>query len=767
MGILIGAMIYAGSALMVYNIIRCYQFVMQVRDLKTWKYSRVLFYVPLGLLVSFLIGYLIVGLFGNPDLVMAGILLGGSVFVFVLLSIIFEIVAQLRESDSRSKALYAGMSEDLDSFTEDCVAVFRVNLTTDEIEDRRGTRLYPSDCVAQTYTELMNSRAQYLLSDSKTIQGIGLLTREGLLRSFKAGRTELEDTVWCRIDENLTGFVRVRVRMAAMPGSADVIAFIIEEDCNDELVTKALLNKALIGQFDMITYLMDGRYSVVIGDKDAIERGSIFPNQRSGWYEQYLSEQLAPVIAGTEEERVALLESLSLANVEQELATREPYVVNIACLIDGETFYKRFVYYVVDWESRFFLLLKSDTTDARVEEMERNRRLREALEQAQRASASKTTFLSNMSHDIRTPMNAIVGYTDLAERSETLPEVRSYLAKIDASSKYMLALINDVLEMSRIESGKIDLEPEDTDLLEMMGDLHDMFEVQMGEKHIAFTVDSSAIRNRYVLCDRTRLNRVLLNLLSNAYKFTPDGGEVLVVLRQLEEAPEGYGRYELVVRDTGIGMSPEFAEKVFDAFERERNTTTSGIQGTGLGMAITKRIVDMMNGSILVKSEQGAGTEFVVRIQLELMSTDMGLSREEPTEYVEPALVDLEGKRILLAEDNEINQEIACILLEELGFAIDVVGDGRQAVDQLCAKGPGYYDVVITDIQMPVMNGYEEARAIRSLDDPELASTPIVAMSANAFQEDIEAARQAGIDGYVPKPIDVGTVLDELTRVLS
>ncbi|MDO4797681.1 MAG: ATP-binding protein [Coriobacteriales bacterium] len=768
MDILETIMVYAGSVLMVYNIAHCYSFVRRMRESGSWHRSLFILYVPLILLVSFLAGYLVVGIFGDPDLVVAGILFGGSVFVFVVLGIMYDIIDRLRDEHARSEARYMETHNDLKNLTEHYLTVFRVNLTEDRIEERGGTSLYQDDVDAHTYTELVASRKERLLSDSQVAQGTGTLTRDGLLQSFAAGRSEVSETVLCRLDQGVSGFVKVCVRMTHKPGSNDEIAFITEELCNDELVTDALLNKALIGQFDMITYLIDGRYSVVIGDDAAMGRGSIFPRRRSGLYGQYLQEQVLPVIVGTERERAALVGALSPARVEVELARREPYTVNISCLIEGEVFYKRFVYYVIDWDARFFLLLKSDTTEARREEIERNALLQEALEEAQRASQSKTTFLSNMSHDIRTPMNAIVGYTDLARRSQSVDQMHGYLEKIDTSSKYLLALINDVLEMSRIESGKLDLEPEDTNLCELLESVRDMFESQMREKGIAFVVEERNVVQPWVRCDRTRFNRVLLNLLSNAYKFTPEGGQVRVVLEQMDGAPQGHGAFELRVSDTGIGMSQEFAEKVFEAFERERNTTASGIQGTGLGMAITKRIVDMMQGTIDVYSAPGKGTEFVVRVQMELAAE--GAHVTGPGDGGSSSVAEdmsFEDVHILLAEDNEINREIACMLLGDLGFQIDAVENGRQAVDQLVQRGAGYYDVVVTDIQMPVMNGYEEARAIRALDDPDLAAIPIVAMSANAFAEDIQAARSAGIDGYVSKPIDVGAVIDELARVLA
>ncbi|MDO4806631.1 MAG: ATP-binding protein [Coriobacteriales bacterium] len=761
----INVMIYAGSLLMVYNIGCCYGFVRRMKVEETSRARYVLLHVPLALLVSFLVGYLVVGIFGDPDVIVAGILFGGSVFVFLVLGIMYDIIDRLRDAKAQSQVLYEDVRGDLSKLTEEYVTVIKVNLTHNKIEELDGNQLYESDPKAQTFSEFAEGRRAHLLSEPTMVGGSVLLSREGLLACYQQGRKQVEETLLCRSANGNPVFVRVEITLSVQLATNDVVALITERQCTNDLVDEVILTKALAGQFDMITCLIDGHYEVIIGENSEARRGSIFPKHRRGAYADYLAEQVAPVIMGTNEQRRELMEALSPERVDLELARREPYEVNISCNVGGEVFYKRFVFYVIDAATKFYLLLKSDTTTARIEEIERNERLREALEEAQRASQAKTTFLSNMSHDIRTPMNAIVGYTEFAKRAETMDDMRLYLQKIDASSAYLLALINDVLEMSRIESGKLELEMEDVDLCEVMRDLKGMFETQMAEKGVAFDVRGKDMRNCLVRCDATRFNRVLLNLLSNAYKFTPEGGSVTVTFTQLEEAPDGFASYQISVKDAGIGMSPEFAAKVFDEFERERNTTASGIQGTGLGMAITKRIVDMMGGSIDVISEPGKGTEFVVRVKME--------TREETPEEQAVGVVqdeeefdDFEGMRVLLAEDNEINREIACMLLEELGFVLDAVTNGQEAVDKLVEVGPGHYDLVITDIQMPVMNGYDEARAIRALDDPALAGIPIVAMSANAFKEDVDAAMAVGMNGYVSKPIDMGEVIDELTRVM-
>ncbi len=388
---------------------------------------------------------------------------------------------------------------------------------------------------------------------------------------------------------------------------------------------------------------------------------------------------------------------------------------------------------------------------------------------AEESSKAKSTFLSNMSHDIRTPMNAIIGYINLAERDDNdLPQVLIYLSKIKNSSQHLLALINDVLEMSRIESGKMDLELIPVDLKKTLHEVQDMFSAQMEQKNIDFKVDTSQVEHSMVYCDKNRFNRVLLNLVSNAYKFTPEGGTVSVVLKETDGGDEDHGSYDLRVKDSGIGMSEEFAAKVFEAFEREKNDSVSGIQGTGLGMAITKNIVDLMGGDISVNTAPGNGTEFIIKIEFELQKEEAISSEERREEREEHGLsIDFSNMRLLLAEDMPINREIATMLLTNMGFKIETAENGKQAVAMVEANGPGYYDAVLMDIQMPVMDGYEAARAIRLLDNEGLSGVPIIAMTANAFSEDVKKAEEAGMDAHIAKPIDIKQMTDTLKEVLG
>ena len=392
--------------------------------------------------------------------------------------------------------------------------------------------------------------------------------------------------------------------------------------------------------------------------------------------------------------------------------------------------------------------------------IQENEQLEVKLAAAEEASKAKTFFLSNMSHDIRTPLNAIIGYTSLAKREGVTDEEKSeYTDKIEMASRQLLEIVNDVLDMSRIESGKFTLEPACVNLEDCIQEVCSLVRIQLETKKIEFSV-SCAVSHKWVLCDKVMLDRALMNLLCNAGKFTEENGSVSLQLKELT-AGEGTGRYEIRIKDTGIGMSPEFAERLFTPFERERTSTVSRTQGTGLGLAITKNIVDMMGGDIAVRTEKGKGTEFIITVGLPLAEP-----KEESCSGEEDG-ISFKGMRALLVEDNAVNMEIAQMLLEQEGFLIETAENGKIALEMTAASRQGYYDVILMDIQMPVMDGYTAAQEIRSLPDKGLAGIPIIAMTANAFQEDIKKAEEAGMNGHIAKPLDIPDMKATLQQVLK
>ena len=392
----------------------------------------------------------------------------------------------------------------------------------------------------------------------------------------------------------------------------------------------------------------------------------------------------------------------------------------------------------------------------------KNLELTQAVEKAESANKSKRAFLFNMSHDIRTPMNAIIGFTNLAEQNiDDKAKVGDYLDKIMVSSKHLLALINDVLDMSRIENGKVNIEAVPVCIQEQMQLVKDVVHSEIESKGLTYVEKTENLADIYVYADVLHVNRVLMNILANAVKFTPEGGTVSFILRERPSTRQGYAYYDFIIEDTGIGMSEEFVGRIFEQFAREKTSTVSRTQGTGLGMSITKSLLDLMGGDIQVFSELGKGSTFIVT--LEFMLTTEDIVRASAGEKSTSKNREISGKRVLLVEDNDLNMEIAVAIFEGAGFEVETAGDGSEALDKVKTQPASYYDLILMDIQMPMMNGYEATRAIRSLDDPEKACIPIVAMTANAFDEDIKAAFAAGMNGHIAKPINV----DEISKTLN
>ncbi len=601
-----------------------------------------------------------------------------------------------------------------------------------------------------------------------------------------------------------------------------------------------------------------------------------------------------------EDDREMMREASSRDLFLKKLAKKKMYSVNFRIMKEGTVkYFQMKVVRAGSWKQNHGIVLGFHSVDAEIRnEMEQKNLLEDALMQANQASKAKSVFLSHMSHDIRTPMNAIIGFTALAiTHIEQREQVEEYLKKIMTSGNHLLSLINDVLDMSRIESGKMHLEEKLCSLPDILHELRNILQSDIRAKQLELYLDAVDVMNEEIYCDKLRLNQVLLNLLSNSVKYTTAGGIVSLRVTEKGGAPNGYANYEFTIKDTGIGMSEDFVLHIFEPFERERTTTSSGIEGAGLGMAITKNIVDMMNGTISVKSEQGVGTEFTVGFTFRLSSEtktyqeipelkncralvvdddfdtcdnvsfmlgQLGLRAEwtlsgkeavlrtrqaatrgdrysvyiidwllpdmngiEVTRRIrkemgedisvifltaydwseieseakeagvtafcskplfmselssclnsvinvdeledredEYEVKDLMKGRILLAEDNELNQEIAVAILEEAGLDVEVAGNGQIAVEMLKKSEPDYYQLILMDVKMPVMNGYEATKAVRKLENKELASIPIFAMTANAFEEDKREALNCGMNGHLAKPIDVDKLFKQLRKVL-
>lgn len=429
-------------------------------------------------------------------------------------------------------------------------------------------------------------------------------------------------------------------------------------------------------------------------------------------------------------------------------------------LIDGNILYYRLKMAKDPSNSCGFVLGLYNIDD----EKKQQEALEKALLGAEEANKAKSRFLFNMSHDIRTPMNAISGYTTMAKNHIGDNEkVEDYLGKIELASDSLIDLVNQVLEMSRIESGKAELRENEADIEERARAMLSIAIVNANVKGIQVSLEFGRMINWKVLTDTGRMNQILTNILGNAVKYTLEGGNIVLKIEQLDYDVENYGLYSFTVEDTGIGMSEEFLGHIFEDFAREQNSTTSGIQGTGLGMPIVKRLVDMMNGEITIESKLGEGTRVEIVIPMKICSD----TRFSESGAVDGKEYDFTGKRILLVEDNEMNREIANEILLSSGFEVETAQDGDIAVEMVETSDSGYYDFILMDIQMPRMNGYDATRAIRRLDNPALASIPIIAMTANAFEEDRQNALNAGMNAHLAKPIEIKKLLSTLASFVG
>lgn len=473
-----------------------------------------------------------------------------------------------------------------------------------------------------------------------------------------------------------------------------------------------------------------------------------------------------------EEDRSKIYRDFSVHHLIRELERKKEVTVDIRLITEnGLEYFRMKAVADKDFEiSRLCVIGCKNVDDLTRREIRHNLLLEEARAQADSANKAKSTFLFNMSHDIRTPLNAILGFTNLAEKKiETDPElVKDYLKKIDVSGQHLLRLINDILDMARLEAGKITIEEQPSTVHGCGQAIDAMVSPMAADRNIALTVDYKNIKHEYLYADRLHLEQIMLNVVGNAVKYTRPGGKVDVVVKETECKIPGFGNYVVTVEDTGIGMNPEFLKHIFNSFERERSATISGVEGAGLGMSITKRLVDMMGGSIDIESELGVGTKVTMRFKIKLRDEDSvkAETAEKVVDFSKPVF-DLRDKRILLVEDNELNREIAKELLLEEGIIVDCAEDGLEAVDKIKLSDPGDYDLILMDIQMPRLDGYEATNVIRGLQHPQLSKIPIVAMTANAFEEDRKKAYEVGMDGFISKPIDPKLLVATITDIIK
>ncbi|MBD3878442.1 MAG: response regulator [Quinella sp. 1Q5] len=793
-------------------------------------------------------------------------------------------VTSLKVYAQRLQTTYMTIGDNFYRMNERTLSMFRANITRNKVEDIQGQDLFGTDSVIRPYSELINLRAvNYPIAEERETFLITFSVENIQLR-FERGETNFSMYLFSRRKDGHYCYVSYRAVFTRHPISNEIIAFISEQEAGKEKVQGALLDKILARQFDMVAYLVNDKYSVVVGDASLIVKGSIFPKTREGRYDTYLKEQVIPVLEGDDSTKKNISDALKISTIRDKLKTSEPYVVNIACNIGGETFYKRLDFYAIDPRADFFILLKSDTTEIQQKQIQQNARLKAALNEAKQANVAKTAFLSRMSHEIRTPMNAIIGLDNIALHDPDLtPTLKGYLEKIGSSARYLLSIINDILDMSRIESGRMSFRNEEFSFTSFVYQINSLIDGQCKDKGLNYDCQLKGDIGKYYIGDDTKLEQVLINILGNAVKFTDAGGTVTLIIECTAQF-DGQSNFRFTIKDTGIGMSKDFLPRIFEPFSQEDDTTTSRYGGSGLGLAITKNIVQMMNGSITVESTKGVGSEFVINVPLKdsargegddsremrpqdfsvLIVDDELLAREHAKSVLnevgieadtcaggkealdliemrharredynlilvdwlmpekdgieltrdireilgsdttvivltaydwyeieeeaikagvdtfmskplastnvlyefqqafnrkrqtvpEKKVVELKGRKILVVEDMPVNAEIMMMILEMRGMISDHAENGKIAVDKFAESPPGFYDAILMDIRMPVMDGLKATEAIRALDHPDAKTVPIIAMTANAFDEDVQRSLKAGMNAHLTKPAD-------------
>ena len=804
---------------------------------------------------------------------------------------VYEDINEVKENEARTLAMYRELNKELAAMADNSLAAIRSDLTKGIVEEARGTDLYETDRPGTDIDELFAVRLSSIPLESDRRKFTEIFEPHRLKENYYPGEGPLSLVVFSRRQSGKQCFIKYSASLRKDPETGDMIMLCIETEYNSEKVSEVLNDKVLARQYDMVCYMIGKNYGVVIGEPENIKHGNIFPRNRDGIYSEYIEKEVIPFTDGSVD-RDEITKALSYETIREILSGEEDYTVDVPCRIDGEFYHKRFTFYAVDRDTDFYILLKSDMTDVLRKQREQNELLINALDEAERANAAKTAFLSSMSHEIRTPMNAIIGLDAIALQDADLPEqTRDYLEKMGSSARHLLSLINDILDMSRIESGRFTIRKEEFNLRDILDQINTMIGGQCRNKGLYYESRIGRNVGIFYIGDDMKLKQVLINILGNAVKFTPEGGRVTFSVEQTAEF-DGKATLRFVIQDTGIGMDKEYLPKIFDAFSQEDSSRSNKYGSTGLGMAISRNIVEMMNGNILVDSKKGEGSVFTVNVTLAKsegkssddefkagslkvlvidddpvdceharivleetgITPDICMSGKEAIDHIEvnaarheaydmilvdwkmpekdgievtreirrivgpdsavivltaynwddiekeaceagvdhfmskplfPGNVitayrharrrkdgiagkkkpvsDLAGRRILVAEDMAINAEIMMMILSTWKIEAELAENGQVAVDKFKGSGPGYYDAILMDVRMPVLDGLGATEAIRALDHPDAKKIPIIAMTANAFDEDVQRSLQVGMNAHLSKPVEK----DKLFEVLS
>ncbi|MBR4692135.1 MAG: response regulator [Oscillospiraceae bacterium] len=749
MQLLVRIMIILGSALMVYNILRYGRFLKLSLETEQGSGKHGLLTVPLLLLVFFLVGYLIVAVSGIADLLMASILLGGSIFVFLLLAVMYSIVRRLGDSDRLLSGRYEEMKEELAALTKDSLAAFRVNLTRDEVEERSGAYLFDSDLELDRYSQLLEARRVHVL-EYEVGASPDTFTREGLLKLYAEGQTGVSERLLIRRSDGEPSFVTFEAALRKKPVSGDVVAFLLERPCNEETVRQALTDKVLMDLYDRIAYIVEGK-SYVMASNYGKKEGLLLPTGEDSYESLYLN-YILPALARDREQTPGQPNPLRLSVIDKALEEKDVYEVNAPFVIDGVRRYKHFSFYRIAGRAKFYLMLLSDSTGMQEEQARQNRLLADALAESERSNASRARFFAGISHDLRTPLEIILrSAAEAREAAEGRP-VCSQLEQVEKAGRQLENMMGDLLVLSGAEG---ESEPVPTDLRALTGKLAERFTAADPQQGPRFRADAFALKEPRVLCDAGRLERILSRLLENSCVFVSAGETVTLTVTEDGEASGGRRSYAFCIFNPGSEIPQEALDRLFDAAAWDESGRAGELPGVRLGMNAAREYAESMGGSIEAFSRPGEGSEFRIRLPL------APAPAEPPAPEAAPA--GRRALRVLLVDDNEINREIGEAMLSAEGFTVGLACDGAEAVEKAAGGG---WDLILMDVQMPVMGGYEATAKIRALPDPASASVPVVALTANADPESAAEALAAGMDGHAAKPLDPAKLLALIDRLL-
>ncbi|MDD2980620.1 MAG: response regulator [Hespellia sp.] len=597
-----------------------------------------------------------------------------------------------------------------------------------------------------------------------------------LCMSFEKGNHELKLEYMRLMSDGNVSWVATHVKLYRDPESQDIMAFMYTYDIDREKTMQMIVDHVTQHEFDMLglLYTKNGMLHTVRASE--MERRLNVPTDTN--YPLGVQQYVSRFIEDDQKNEVARW--LSFDKIQEELKNKKVYTVSSPVIFENKVYHKKWEYSYLDDSHEVIIFTRSDITELFEEQMRQRENLRNALLQAEQANHAKTDFLSHMSHEIRTPMNAIIGMSTLAAQCVNDPkQVLEYISKVGISARFLLSLINDILDMSRIESGKVTLKYEKFSLEKLIDNINTIVYNQAKEKDVAYECVIASFINANYIGDEMKLQQILINILGNAIKFTPHGGKTQFLIRQ-NKVENGKAYLTFTVNDTGIGISEEFRAKMFEPFEQQNQGNTAMYQGTGLGLAICKNFVNMMGGTIAVNSMEGMGTEFTVNLTLTVCEDELECAdaRDTHVENLKTQVMDdsafcrtyyekaqkeekqkkceynFEERRILLAEDHMLNVEVAKRLLESRHAKVEVAENGLRAIEMFAKSQLGYYDAILMDIRMPVMDGLTSAQSIRHLHNKDAASVPIIAMSANAFDEDVRKSKSAGMNAHLAKPIE-------------